>query len=92
MSTDTNSSGLIYVAMKALEIKTCMLFNLVFAKNTILSCFFLFFLIIDLYFLIPAVTVQFSNSTAKFVISTGTSNRKAKAEQSHPVTAKAKTS
>ena len=35
-----------------------MLFNLDFANNTILSCFFFFFLIIDLYFLIPAVIAQ----------------------------------
>ena len=40
--------------VKALEIKTSMPFNLDFANNTILSCFFFFFLIIDLYFLIPA--------------------------------------
>ena len=31
-----------------------MLFNLDFANDTILLCFFLFYLIIDLYFLISA--------------------------------------
>ena len=53
--------------MKALEMKTSMLFNLVFAYNTIL-CFFFFFLIIDLYFLIPAVTAQIFNPIAKLII------------------------
>ena len=41
--------------MKALEIKTYLLFTLVFAKNTNSSCFFLVF---DLYFLILAVIAQ----------------------------------
>ena len=35
-------------SIKTLETKIPMLFNLDFANNTILSCFFLFFLIIDL--------------------------------------------
>ena len=42
-----------FESIKTLEIKSSMLCNLDFAKNTILSCFF--FLIIDLHFLIPAV-------------------------------------
>ena len=49
--------------IEALEIKAFMVFNLAFANNTILSC--LFFLIIDLYFLIPTVTVQFFNPNAE---------------------------
>ena len=44
--------------IKALEIKTPTLFNLDFANNTILSCFFFFFLIIDLYTLVPAAITQ----------------------------------
>ena len=48
-----------FESAKALEIKTSMLLNLDFANNTILPCFFFFFLIIDLYFLIPAVITQF---------------------------------
>ena len=36
-----------------------MIFNLDFASNAILSCLFFFFLIIDLYFLIPAAIEQF---------------------------------
>ena len=51
----------IFESIKALEIKTSMLFNLNLANNTILSCFFFFFLIIDLYFLIPAVIAQVPN-------------------------------
>ena len=35
-----------------------MVFNLDFVSNNILTLFFLFFLIIDLYFLIPAVIAQ----------------------------------
>ena len=52
--TETNSIKLIFESIKALEIKTSIVFNLVFANNTMLSCFFFFFLI-DLCFLIPAV-------------------------------------
>ena len=48
--TETNSSWLIYESIKALDISTSMVSNLVFPSNTILSWFFLFFLIIDLYF------------------------------------------
>ena len=46
-----------------------MLFNLDFANNTILSCYF--FLIIDLYFLIIAVIAQFLNPIAELVIPIG---------------------
>ena len=48
-----------------------MLFNLDFANNTILSLFFFFFLIIDLYFLIPAVIAQIFNPVAELVIPMG---------------------
>ena len=53
----TNSSWLTFEPIEALEIKTSIQFNLDFANNTILSCWF-FFLIIDLYFLIPAPIAQ----------------------------------
>ena len=73
-----------FESIKALEIKTSMLFNLDFANNTILSCFF--FLIIHLYFLIPAVVQQISNPIAGIVISIGIPNKEAKAEmETHPV-------
>ena len=54
----------IYESIKALEIKTSMVCNLTFARNTMLPCFFSFFLFIDLYFLIPAVITQIFNPTA----------------------------
>ena len=61
-----NLSWLITESTEALEIKTSMLFNLDFANNTISSCFF-FFLIIDLYFLIPAVIAQIFNPIAELI-------------------------
>ena len=65
-----------------------MLFNLVFANDTILLfllCFILFFLITDLCFLIPAVIAQKFNPTAI--------PKEAKPEnETHPVTAEAKVS
>ena len=60
-----------FESIKALDIKTSSLLNLVFASNTILLCLFFFFLIIDLYFLITVVIAQFFNSTAEFVMSAG---------------------
>ena len=46
-----NSLCLISESIKALDIKTSMVFNLAFANNTIFSRFFFFLLIIDSYFL-----------------------------------------
>ena len=57
-----------------------MLFNLYFANNTILSCLVFFFLIIDLYFLIPAVTAQTFNPIAELVIPIGIPIKKVKTE------------
>ena len=54
--------------IQALEIKTTMLFNLDFASNTISAYLFFFFLIIDLYFLIPAAIAQIFNSIAELLI------------------------
>ena len=48
--------------IKDLEIKTLMVYNLVFA----IFMFLLFFLIIGLYFLISAVTAQIFIFTAEF--------------------------
>ena len=68
-----------------------MLFNLDFANNTILSCFFFFFLIIDLYFLIPAAIAQISNAIAELVIPIAISSKEAKAKiEIHPVIVEAK--
>ena len=63
-----------------------MLFNLDFANNTISSCFFLFFLIIDLYLLIPAVITQIFNPLAGLAIPIGTLTKEPKGEiETHPV-------
>ena len=64
---------LIYESIKDLEIKTSMLFNLVFASNYILSCFFSFFLVIDLCILIP-------DPISELVISIGIMCKETKAE------------
>ena len=66
--------------MKALEINTYILFNLDFANNAILSGVFFFFLIIDLYFLIPAVIPQIFVPTAELVIPAGMVTNEANAE------------
>ena len=63
--TETNSSWLIHERIKDLEIKTSML---VFANNIILSCFFFFFLSIDLHFLIATVLAQIFNPFVELVI------------------------
>ena len=54
-----------------------MLFNLAFVNNTVLSCYFL---IIELYFLIPAVREKNFNPIAEPVIVIGTSSNDAKSE------------
>ena len=73
-------------SIKALEIKNSMLFNFDFANNTIISYFF-FFLIIDLYFLLPALITQLFNRVAELVIPRGIPTIQAKAEmETHPVT------
>ena len=52
---------------------------------------FLFFLIIDLRFLIHAITAQTFNSVAELVIATGITTKEKKAEiEVHPVIAEAK--
>ena len=83
----TNSSWLILESVKSLEIKTSALFNLDFANDNIWSCFFFFFLIIDLCFLIPAVITQIFNPIAILVIYIGITAKEAKAVmKTHPVT------
>ena len=70
-----------------------MVFKLVFANNTILSCFFLFFLFIDLCFLIHAVITPIFTAAAELVISTGVLTKEAKAEtETHSETVEAKLS
>ena len=57
-----------------------MLFNLDFATNTVLSCFPLFFLFIDLCFLIPVFITQIFNAIGELVIAIGFPTKEAKAE------------
>ena len=84
---------LISHSIKALEIKTFMLFNLVFDSNTILSCLFIFFLVIDLYVLVHAVCAQIFNSNAELKMGTKLPTKEAKAEmEAYSVTADAKIS
>ena len=74
--------------IKALEIKTSTLFHLDFASNPIFSCFFVFFIIINLYFLIPTVIAQIFNPIAELVLLIGISTKEEKAElKTHPLTA-----
>ena len=75
-----NLSWLIIESVKALEIKTFILFNWDFANYAILSCISFCFLINDLYLLIPAVITQIFNPIAKLVISIGIPTQEAKAE------------
>ena len=73
------------IVLNSLEIKTSIVFSLVFAYNTILSCFFL-------YILIPAVIPQIFLPTAELVIPTRTPTNKANAEiKTQPLTAEIKT-
>ena len=79
--TETNSSGLVYESIKALEIRPSIVFYLSFPNNTILSCFFFFFFfMIDLYLLIPEVIAQILIPTTELVISTGLAANEANAE------------
>ena len=63
-----------------------MLFNLDFANKPILSYFFFFFLIIDLYFLIPEFIAQTFYSVAELVTPIRIPTKEAKAEiETHSV-------
>ena len=87
----TNLSRLIFESIKAVGIKTSMLFYLDFANNTTLSYFFLFFLIIDLYFLIPKVITQIFTPTEEFVTPIGIPTKEAQTEmEMNPVTVETK--
>ena len=62
-----------------------MLFNLDFANDNILPCFF-FFLITDLHFLIPEVITQIFNHIAELAIPIGIPTKEAEVEmEMHPV-------
>ena len=55
-----------------------MRFNLDVAENTTLSCFFFFFLISDLYFLMSAATRQIFSSIVELIIPIRTGEKKQK--------------
>ena len=72
--------------LRALEIKTFILFNLDFASNTILWYFFFFLPIIDIYFLNNTVIARIFNTFTKLTIAIGVSSKEGKAEiKIHPV-------
>ena len=91
-----NLSWPISESIKASEIKTSMLFDLVFAKNTkilLLKVLLFCFLIIDLYFLIPTALTQIFHPFAELVILIGIPTKEAKKEMKmHLVTVETKTS
>ena len=66
-----------------------MLFNLDLSSTTILSSLFYFFLIIEFYFLIPAVIAQIFNPFAELVSLLEIPTKEAEAE-THSVIAEAK--
>ena len=64
-----------------------MLFNLDFARNNVLSCSFFLFLIIDLYFLIPAIITQIFHPIVNLAMPTGIPIIEAKEEmETDPLT------
>ena len=70
-----------------------MVFNLNFANNTTFSCFFFFFLIIDLFALIAGVIAQIFNPIAELVTAIGIPTKEAKKEmETHLVILEAKIS
>ena len=87
--TITNSPCLRYESVRALEINTSTVFNLSLANSTILSYYFVFYvlLIIDLYVLIAAVIAHSFNRIAELVTIIVIPGKEAKAViEIHPVT------
>ena len=70
-------------SIKALEIKTSMLFKLDFADNVFYHASFFFCLIIYLYFLIPVVTAQIFNYFAQLLIPIGIPIKEARHKLKH---------
>ena len=60
-----------------------MVFNSVLTNNTILSCLFFLLLVIDLYFLIPAVIAQIVNPSAELLIPIGIPTKETKQGLKH---------
>ena len=88
--TETNSSLLIFEFIRALEIKTSTLFNLVFVNSANSFANSFFFLIsytftYYLYFLVPAFIMEIFVFVAELAIPTGISTKESKAEiEKHP--------
>ena len=77
--------------IETLEIRTLIVFDFVFANNTI--AFFFFFLITDLYFLIHAVIAQIFNPTVELIVLIKMPTKEAKAEiETHPLIGEVKMS
>ena len=76
--------------IKAFDFNTFILFNFDFANNTILSWFLFFFLIIDLYFLIPVAIGQIFNPIAELVIPIGIPIKEEEEIKIHPIILEAK--
>ena len=73
-----------FESIKALDVKTSTLFIIDFVDDNILSCFFFFFLIIGLNFLIFAVITKFFNPIVELVIPIEIPTKEAKAEMETP--------
>ena len=68
-----------------------MLFNLDFADNTILSCLFFLFFIIDFYFLVTTTIAQIFNPIAELLVPIGIPRKEAKSViEIHPEIVEAK--
>ena len=85
MKKEIKNSWLKLESIKALKINTSKLFHLDFDSNTILSCFFFFFLFIELYSYSCSYYKKF-NPIVELVIPIGISTKEAKAKMdTHPV-------
>ena len=90
-SPNTTLSWLIYELIKAFGNKKLKKFSLVYGNNIILSSIFVFFLMINIYFLIPAAISQIFNLTSELAIPTGTPTNEVKSEiDIHPLIAETK--
>ena len=83
----TISLWLILESVKHFETKASTIFNLDFANDNNLLGFFFFFLVTDLYFLVPAFVTQIFSPVEELLLSIRAPTKEAKAEmETHPVT------
>ena len=83
---ETNLSFLTHDSIQALEVKNSILFNFVSANSFILSCFFIFFWTVGLYFLISVVIAYIFNHTPELTIATGIPTNEAKCRNQNTTT------